>query len=140
MPRTFAAAVLLALLALLPSKKALAGPPEGASGRMVLRTDPIAEGLRRCRREKDRDKRLELLRKLADTQDPRVAVALAEFAWKRVGYFQLGGDDGFRSGAAWLLRTRYLSELPVFFDETECKRLWNEKGADLRRRAAQLPR
>jgi uncharacterized protein (TIGR03067 family) len=39
MPRTFAAAVLLALLALLPPEKAVAGPPEGASGKMVLDDD-----------------------------------------------------------------------------------------------------
>ncbi len=36
MPRTIAAAVLLAVLALLSPGKAVAGPPEGVSGKMVF--------------------------------------------------------------------------------------------------------
>ncbi|HEX5271203.1 MAG TPA: hypothetical protein VFW33_11970 [Gemmataceae bacterium] len=147
MPRTFAAAVLLATLALLPPGKAVAGPPEGVSGKMVLRTDPIAEGLRRCHQVEDRGKRLELLEKLAATEDPRVAVALAELAWKRSGYFQPPGGDEFRRVAESMLRKHYLREPSFGFNEPSLgvnaeqgKRLWDEKGADLRRRAAQLPR
>jgi len=43
------------LLALLP---AVAGPPEGASGQMVLAADEVVDGLRQCRGERDSGKRM----------------------------------------------------------------------------------
>jgi hypothetical protein len=75
MRRTFAA-VLLATLALLAPVTALAGPPEGASGKMAF--DRVGAGLDRYRKEKDPAKRLGWLTRLAPTRDPRVAVALGE--------------------------------------------------------------
>ena len=69
MPRaTFAAAFpLLAVLAVvlaLPGK-AVAGPPEGVSGKMVLTPDEVADGLRRYRHALDPATRLALMQKLA---------------------------------------------------------------------------
>ncbi|HEX5269790.1 MAG TPA: hypothetical protein VFW33_04845 [Gemmataceae bacterium] len=79
MPRTtFAALPLLAALALLSPGRAVAGPPEGASGRMVL--DEVADGLRKYRREEDDAKRIAWLRRLAPTRDARVAAALEDCA------------------------------------------------------------
>lgn len=50
MQRTFATLPLLATLALLTPVEALAGPPQGASGKMV---HEVADGLRMYRKEKD---------------------------------------------------------------------------------------
>ncbi len=75
MPRAFAAALpLLATLAMLSPGKALAGPPQGVSGKMVL--DEVSEGLRKYRRETDGKKRIKWLTKLAPSRDPRVKAAL----------------------------------------------------------------
>ena len=75
MPRMFAVVPLLVLALSLPGK-AIAGPPEGVSGKMVL--DEVADGLRKYRKEKDAVKRLRLLERLATTRDPRVAIVLVE--------------------------------------------------------------
>jgi hypothetical protein len=77
----------LATLALLPLVvvvpwPAVAGPPEGVSGRMVF--DEVADGLRKCREEKDPEKRIRWLEKLATTGDPRVCVALWDFDYSDV--------------------------------------------------------
>jgi hypothetical protein len=133
MPRTFAAAVLLAALALLPPGKAVAGPPDGASGKMVL--DEVADGLRKYRKEEDLDRRFKALNRLAPTRDPRVAVALGEaFDEEDKGYFR------FRLSICldeWFVP-------PDFRPKADCievvRRWWDANEADLRRRAAQLPR
>jgi hypothetical protein len=79
MCRPFVAFVLLlALLALLPMSRAVAGPPQSAPGRMVLERDEVSEALLRYRRESDPHRRLALLTDLAATHDPRVAVALGQ--------------------------------------------------------------
>jgi hypothetical protein len=68
----------LALLAsLLTVSPAVAGPPEGVSGRMVF-ADEVADGLREYAKETAPERRLACLRKLAATQDPRVAIVLVE--------------------------------------------------------------
>ena len=84
MTRTTFAAVLplLTVLALTLPGEAIAGPPEGVSGKMVL--DEVAEGLRRFRRDEDWIKRLRLLERLAPTQDPRVAVLLGELTEQHI--------------------------------------------------------
>ncbi|HEX5269873.1 MAG TPA: hypothetical protein VFW33_05280 [Gemmataceae bacterium] len=138
MPRRFAGFVppLFAALAVLLPGAALAGPPEGASGRMVL--DEVADGLRKVRKENDPAKRLGWLKRQARTRDPRVAVALGEAM--REGVMK----D--REAAAWLLRCEYelpLGELAGDPDEPllhHMKEWWRLNEADLRRRAAQLPR
>ena len=65
MPRMFAGLLppLFAVLALLTPNRAVAGPPEGVSGKMVL--DEVADGLRQYRKEKDQGKRVKLLERLA---------------------------------------------------------------------------
>ena len=80
MPRkTFAAVLLvLAVLALVMPGKAVAGPPEGVSGKMVLAGDEVADGLRKYRKEANLDKKVALLLDLRKTKDLRVAVALGE--------------------------------------------------------------
>jgi hypothetical protein len=60
MPRTFAAAVLLAALALLPS------------GKMVLFQDDVARAIQRYRKAQYEETRVELLKTLARTRDARV--------------------------------------------------------------------
>jgi hypothetical protein len=138
MPTTFAAALpLLAVLALLPGK-VVAGPPEKASGTMTF--DRVADGLRKYRAEKDEGKRSEWLRRLAPSRDPRVAVELWEvFAWvrgKRAATIrQVARDclaDDFVAGAG---RPRSDDERA----RAVCS-WWSSHGADLRRRASQLPR
>ena len=74
MPRTLPVLALLGLL--VPGRPALAGPPEGVSGRIVL--DEVWDGLRQYRAEKDPERRIRLLEKLAPSRDPRVAVVLGE--------------------------------------------------------------
>lgn len=74
MPRTFPILALFVLL--VPAPTVLAGPPEGASGKMVF--DEVAEGLRRCSKEADPEKRFRRLDKLAESHDPRVDVILGE--------------------------------------------------------------
>jgi hypothetical protein len=66
---------LLALPGAVPP--AAAGPPEGVSGRMVF-VDEVADGLREYAKETAPERRLACLRKLAATQDPRVAIVLVE--------------------------------------------------------------
>src|SRR5690242_17479371 len=67
--------LLLASLRVL-APASLAGPPDAPSGRLAL--DEVADGLRKYHKEKNRAKRLEWLRRLAPTGDPRVGVALGE--------------------------------------------------------------
>jgi hypothetical protein len=135
MPRAFAAALpLLATLALLTPGEAAAGPSEGASGKMVL--DEVVDGLRRYRAATNPATRIKWLEKLAPTGDPRVAVELYDFWF----------DD---TAVDFDLRKRALISLACSFargtrfDDGICISVtewWTENEADLRRRAAQLPR
>jgi hypothetical protein len=65
---------LLAVLALLSPEKAVAGPPESPSGATKL--DTVADGLRQYQQHKADDKRVEWLKRLALSKDPRVKAAL----------------------------------------------------------------
>jgi hypothetical protein len=127
---------LFALLSLLPPGKAPAGPPAGASGKMVF--DAPGAGLDRYHKEKDPAKRLGWLERLAKTHDPRVAIVLAE-AMKV-------GEQQDREAAAWLLRCEYelpyriLASSPSDLLMSHMEDWWKANEADLRRRAAQLPR
>jgi hypothetical protein len=137
MPRTLTAAVLLALLALLTPGKAVAGPPEEASGKMVL--DEVADGLRKYRAEKDTGKRIKWLEKLAPSHDPRVAVALGEEMDRALGQ----EDHALRWEAARLLAEFYVKGTLRFASLVDLQAAWpwwEKNEADLRRRAAQLPR
>jgi hypothetical protein len=138
MPRAFAGFLLplLAALALLPPGKAVAGPPDGASGRIVF--DEVGAGLDRYRKEKDPEKRAKWLEKLAPIRDPRVAVALGE---------ALGNwNEKVRWAALSLILKYYCPpprELEMFSTAALPRKAddwWKANEADLRRRAAQLLR
>jgi hypothetical protein len=137
MPRTFAAAVLLAAMALLATGSVVAGPPEGVSGKMAL--DNVEDGLRRYRQEKDNEKRYRLLERLALTRDPRVALALGELL--------RCADEDDRFVAATLLIGNYGATPPRTISQPAADGFieaagawWKKNEAGLRRRAAQLPR
>ena len=131
MPRTFAVLLMLAVTLTLPGT-ALAGPPEGVSGKMVL--DKVGDGLRRYRMATNRVVRIRWLKNLAPTHDPRVAVTLGEAL----------ADTEIDEVAAWELRSHYRTtrgSLPINKDELmkESTTWWKANEADLRRRAKQLP-
>jgi hypothetical protein len=125
--------VLLTALLLLSLAPALnAGPTAGPSGKMVF--DGVADGLRKYRKEKDPAKRAALLKELAPKRDARVAVLLGD---------AMKNPD--TSGiAAGILFWRY--QLPPSAHKraepnyVEAAAWWHDHKADLRGRAAQLPR
>jgi hypothetical protein len=130
MPKIIAAVLMLATLALLSPGRAVAGPPEGVSGKMVF--DRVGAGLDRYRKEADPKKRLGWLKRLAPTCDARIGVALldslpADSIW--VSNEQRLLEDYFVKG------TWYYSKKGCYF-----KGWMEEYEADLRRRAAQLPK
>jgi hypothetical protein len=130
--KTFAAVLLLAVLALLPPGKAVAGPPEGVSGKMVLAPDEVADGLRKYHKEKDHAKQVELLGRLAKTRDPRVAVEL--------GKWLVGANRDLQFEAIGQLALHFARE--TRFDNGKVINVtawWDANEAGLRRRAKQLP-
>jgi hypothetical protein len=136
MPRTLIAVpLMLALLAGLAPGNALAGPPDGVSGKMEF--DRVAEGLRKYRKEKDTADRLLLLMRLAKTEDPRVAVALGE---------ALVHEEGLVADmAASLLLRHYAHDDPPDGTDSKTRRKaalqwWAENFIALRYHARQLPR
>jgi hypothetical protein len=133
MPRTlFVGLLALALLALLTAGKAVAGPPEGAPGKMVL--DEVADGLRKYHKETDEGGRIKWLRKLARTQDPRVGLALGEAL--------SDPSPDVREASAWFLTLVFYKtgRLNICGSQVAVAMpLWKENEADLRRRAKQLP-
>jgi hypothetical protein len=123
--------LLVASLLLLPGQ-ALAGPPEGVSGRMV---EEVAEGLKRYRKETDEWERLTCLRKLVPTHDPRVAILLYQI---RESPSESGAMQQAASMALalhFLKGTRFLHDGDYYFDEW-----WEANKGDLHRRASRLPR
>jgi hypothetical protein len=152
MKRTLVVAVMLLFVMAVVSPMAVAAPPEETSGRMVFQRDDVADGLRKYRKEKDKDKRSLLLGNLARTQDPRVAVELGGLA---------GGRDAEALFAVYLLSRhfvhpqayggrqddeytiediRMLRILPdLARDEEYVLDWWKEHESELRR-AAKLPR
>ena len=151
MPRTIAAAVLLAVLALMLPGKAVAGPPERVSGKMVLAPDEVADGLNRFRRERDVYKRVLLLCRLAETKDPRVLVAVGkslsdhstflyeqrDFSWGFPGQLVTVEESMDRMAASIL--NMYYPPPGVPKDLPALREWWDKNEADLRRRAKQLP-
>lgn len=133
MPRTTSAAVLPLLavpmmLLALPGN-AVAGPPEGVSGRMVF--DEVADGLRKYRKEKDPEKRIGWLEKLAPTKDPRVAMALYGLVRDRSQNIDL------RNEAVAIMVRYFASDYRLSLRDAYY--WWEANEADLRRRAKQLP-
>jgi len=115
-------------LALLPglAPRIVAGPPDGASGNMVL--DEVADGLRKYRKEKDPEKRAAWLERVAlalgearEESDRTVARAAS------IALFELYCPPG-------ELETITLASLWVRTGDW-----WKANEADLRRRAKELP-
>jgi hypothetical protein len=141
----YAAACLLLFAALaLLSPGAAAGPSERVSGQTVL--DEVAVGLRKYRNEKDPDKRLAWLQTFGATGDPRVALVLVDAANNR------NGND-LDCEAAEILWWYYASpdaashRRRVNHDAIQpapprkgFRPWWKANEADIRHRAAQLPR
>ena len=126
MPRTFAGFVLLlAMLALALPGRAVAGPPEGVSGKMMF--DEVADGLRKYRKKKDVEKRYKMLEKLAPTKDARVAIAIMEAGRADFRVYRLLAEF-FVQGTRFEEGSRY-----------HLGDWWTANEADLRRRAKQLP-
>jgi len=127
---------LLALLLPMPPLPAIAGPPEGVSGRMAL--DEVADGLRRYRVAPTPEAKVAWLKRLAPSRDPRVAVALGEAA--------TGHDPEVSRWTIGLAYRNYDLNVSVESESgaSVISRLvlkwWQENEADLRRRAARLPR
>jgi hypothetical protein len=126
MPRLMLPTAILALLALVPAP-AFAGPPERPSARMTF--DEVADGLRKYRRQADVDRRIGWLERLAPTGDSRVAVALGEAL--------AAPDSAEVQRRAGYLLCKYFCP-PCDYDISRL--WWRECEADLRRRAALLPR
>jgi hypothetical protein len=133
MLRLMLAAGLLAALSLVPAG-VTAGPPDRPSGRMAL--DEVADALRRYRSARTAQARVTWLRKLAPIKDARVALMLGEAVSSE--------DDELRRWAIGQVYTHYESELPdgaAPYPITSMVRgWWRQNEADLRRRAALLPR
>jgi hypothetical protein len=133
-----AASLTLPLLALpgavLP---AAAGPPEGVSGRMVL--DELTDKLTRLRVEKDAKRKLALVKELGPVRDARVTVAFMEIVLKAQRE-----DDPLLIDVSVLLYQYHIPDNDKIsltaIDWTLCRQWWEKHEADVRRRAAQLPR
>jgi hypothetical protein len=137
---TIALPLLAALAVVTPSG---AGPPERPSGRMMF--DEVADGLRQYRKEQDEEKRIAWLRRLAPSHDPRVAVELWElFAWVRGGKRTAAIRQVARDCLAEHYATREGGPLSGVKQSDEergpavCS-WWSRNGADVRRRARELP-
>jgi hypothetical protein len=135
---------LFASFALLSPCSAVAGPSEGVSETTMMANADVAEGLRKYRTEKDPEKRLAWLQKLAATGDPRVALALVDAA-------NNGNGDDLDCEAADILWWYYASPgAPSHHGLVKCDVIpppkgksfrpwWKANEADVRRRAARLP-
>ncbi len=137
MPRkTFPAVLLvLAVLALALPGKAVAGPPERASGKMAF--DEVADWCRAYRREKDDDRRMALIQKLEhrkNEHDPRIAVELGETLEEMARSSQDTGGVTAAGLEAWFLLACWY--VPP---DQRTGEWWIANKADLRRRAKQLP-
>jgi hypothetical protein len=113
-----------------------AGPPDTPSGVMVL--DEVAHGLREYRKASEPARRIAWLKRLAPSKDPRVAIALAE---ESVGDTPTLGADA-RQYMALLLVKHYVPQdqwLSGAKFTATALRWWEANGAELRRRARQLP-
>jgi hypothetical protein len=141
--RPLLAALCLPLLALLVAAPATAGPPEGVSGRIVF--DEVADGLRKYHKETDPEKRLAWLQTLGATGDPRVALALVDAANNQNGddldceaadilwWHYASPDAASRRGIV----NRQALKAPR---GSSFRAWWKKNEADVRRRAALLPR
>jgi hypothetical protein len=134
--KMFAAVLPLAVLALLTPGCAVSGPPEGASEPVVV--DEVADGLRQYRKEKDPQKRIEWLEKLSPTRDPRVGVEVGVALKESLGSGQVTPEGMYLIHFAVKYFDRY--ETQGDDDAMNAWNWWKNNEADLRCRAAQLPK
>lgn len=145
MSRRFVAVVFpLAALTLMSPSTSVGSPPEALSGKTVLAPDAVADGLRQYRKECDWVKRLDWLKKLAPTGDPRVAVAIMDFSFSAVPESDRSDAEHY---VGFLLARHFVAG--TRFDRVQSdgkSRVYNvgkwrsANEADIRRRAKQLPR
>jgi hypothetical protein len=121
---------------LLTVSPADAGPPEGVSGRMVL--DELTDKLARLRVEKDPKRELALVKELGPVRDARVTVALMEIVLKTQRADPLVIDVSVLLYQYHIPDNDKISLTAI--DWTLCRQWWEKHEADVRRRAAQLPR
>jgi hypothetical protein len=149
MPKTlFAGLLTLALLAGLSPGEAVAGPPERASGKIVV--DKVADDILRYRKARSLADRIAWLERMAPTRDPRVAIALWETYVTGAKWWQQDTPSDKRDEkelsykATFLLYVEFVrgggpidgGTLGIGADVGEW---WKNNEADLRRRAKQLP-
>jgi hypothetical protein len=124
-------AVPLLMLPLL-SGPTFAGPPEGASGKMMM--DKVEDGLRKYQQARTERHRAVLLEGLARIEDARVAVLLGETLADR--------QSDVATNAACLLLLNFIPTRELSREDTHlatARTWWKANEADLRRRAKQLP-
>ena len=132
MPKTL---LLVSLLALVLPSQAVAGPPEGVSGKMVL--DEVEDGLRKYRKAQTPAAKVTVLRQLYSSSDPRLAILLYSIVVDK------SEDNDVHYWAFHILARNFLIGKTPFFDPEhgvfQRDSWWKENEADLRRRAKQLP-
>ena len=130
----------VSLLPLLSLTQAIAGPPEGVSGKMVL--DEVADGLRRYQMEKDEERRTTWLWRLSKYHDLRVAVVMGEALSDPSEEVQFAASVGLLMcrGGPVVHRRQWANPTLFQVEWMECaKEYWRQGETELRRRAKQLP-
>ena len=134
--KVIAGSLALALLAVSWPVQAVAGPPEGVSAKMVL--DELTDKLTRLRVVKDPKRKLMLVKELGPVRDARVTVALMEIVLKAQR------QDPWLIDASSLLYQYHIPDSDKIsltaIDWTLCRQWWEKHEADVRHRAAQLPK
>jgi hypothetical protein len=106
--------------------------------------DPVPGGLRQYRAARDEGERIEWLRRLAPSRDPRVAVEL----WQVFAFASDKRSVAIRKAARECLAAYYVTQdgrqlVETGLPESEWGPCvcgwWSKNGADVRRRAKQLP-
>jgi hypothetical protein len=136
MSRPFVASLLFLVVPALPllvvSGRVVAGPPEKASGKMVL--DQVEDGLRQYQKAKHVEKRVACLRRLIPYRDPRAAVVMGEALSDPSPDVQEISAFGI---------VHYFCPEPIALTgpsvQAVAKYFWEKNKAELRRRAKQLP-
>jgi hypothetical protein len=128
-------------LAVLPNALIHADGLHGTTGQMVF--DDVGRGLDLYCKEKNEDKRIHLLARLAPTRDPRVAVVLGECLAQWLVDVHRGVPSKVNTAAVRLLDTYYLpksaatmEEGRMYLDLRVIFNWWTQHKAELRHRMA----
>jgi hypothetical protein len=136
MCRPLTVVLLFPVFALLSAKDAVAGPPEGVPGQMVLARDAVSEALAKYRRESDPHRRLALLTDLAATPDPRVAVTLGQALYDHRSEVRVQAAFGILFNQTGEKPKKMLTPNQTL---NWARDWWAANEDDLRRRAQRLP-